>query len=76
MYPDTRPRPFNLIVVEAAMSPSSLGLMANLVVGTDVDEVAVVGERRATKESGSILLFYDLFAIRAYDVLSVCIHIT
>ena len=50
--------------------------MANLVVGTDVDEVAVVGERRATKESGSILLFYDLFAIRAYDVLSVCIHIT
>ena len=57
-------------------SPSSLGLMANLVVGTDVDEVAVVGERRATKESGSILLFYDLFAIRAYDVLSVCIHIT
>ena len=56
------------------MSPSSLGLMANLVVGTDVDEV--VGERRATKESGSILLFYDLFAIRAYDVLSVCIHIT
>ena len=57
-------------------SPSSLGLMANLVVGTDVDEVAVIGERRATKESGSILLFYDLFAIRAYDVLSVCIHIT
>ena len=58
------------------MSPSSLGLVAHLVVGTDVDEVAVVGERRATKESGSILLFYDLFAIRAYDVLSVCIHIT